>query len=46
VKLAVTDCAAFMVMAHAPVPLHAPLQPANVEPTAGVAVNETAVPSV
>jgi hypothetical protein len=34
-----------MVTAHAPVPLHAPLHPANVEPTAGVAVRITGVPA-
>ena len=32
------------VSVHAPVPLHAPLHPANVEPVAGVAVNWTEAP--
>ena len=32
------------VTAHVPVPLHAPLQPANLEPEEGVAVNVTAAP--
>ena len=44
-KVAVTDSA---VVAsdnwHAPVPLHAPLHPANAEPAAGVAVSCTDVP--
>jgi hypothetical protein len=44
VKFALTDFAASMVTLHAPVPLHAPLQPANVEPESGVAVKSTTVP--
>ncbi len=43
-KVAVTDCAAFIVTEHAPVPLQAPLQPANTDPAAAVAVSETTVP--
>lgn len=43
-KLAVTDFAASMVKAHAPVPVQAPPQPANSEPLAGVAVSATTVP--
>jgi len=34
VKLAVADCAAIIVTAHGPVPVHAPLQPAKLDPTA------------
>src|SRR5215831_3319694 len=45
VKVAVTDCAALMVVVQVPVPVHPPpLQPENVEPAAGVAVKVTAVP--
>jgi len=44
VKFALTDFAASMVTLQAPVPLQAPLQPANVEPGSGVAVKLTAVP--
>jgi hypothetical protein len=44
VKVAVTEAAA--VTAHVPVPEHAPLQPAKVEPAAGAAVRVTAVPGV
>jgi hypothetical protein len=44
VKFALTDFAASMVTLHAPVPLHAPLQPANVEPESGVAVKFTTAP--
>jgi LEA14-like dessication related protein len=43
VKFALTDFAASMVTLHAPVPLQAPLQPANVEPESGVAVKLTTV---
>jgi hypothetical protein len=43
-KVAVTELAAFIVTVHAPVPVHAPLQPVNVAPAAGVAVSVTAVP--
>ena len=46
VKVAVADCAALIVTTHVPVPLHAPLQPAKVDPAAGVAVSVTAVPAV
>ena len=45
-NVAVTLFAASMVMAHEAVPLHAPDQPAKVEPGAGVAVRVTAVPAV
>jgi hypothetical protein len=43
-KVAVTDLAADIVTEHVPVPVQLPLQPAKVEPAAGVAVNVTAVP--
>jgi hypothetical protein len=43
-NVAVTDFAASMVTAQFPVPLHAPLQPVNVEPAAAVAVSVTEVP--
>jgi hypothetical protein len=43
-KVALTDFAASMVTLHAPVPLHAPLQPANVEPESGVAAKLTTAP--
>ena len=43
-KFAVTEVAAFIVTAHVPVPVHAPLQPVNVAPAAGVAVSVMAVP--
>jgi len=44
-NVAVTACARFMVTVHVPVVfVHAPLQPAKVEPVAGVAVNVTGVP--
>lgn len=43
-KVAVTACAAFIVTTQLPVPLHAPLHPANVEPSDAVGVNVTAVP--
>jgi hypothetical protein len=43
-KVALTDFAASMVRLHAPVPLHAPLQPAKVEPESGVAAKLTTVP--
>ena len=43
-KVAVTDFAALIVSVHAPAPLHAPLQPSNRAPAAGVAVNVTTAP--
>ncbi len=43
-NVAVTFCAWVMVTVHAPVPLHGPLQPANVEPALAAAVNVTEVP--
>src|SRR5262245_12108631 len=46
VKVAVTEVAAFTVTEQVPVPEHAPLQPANEEPAAGVAVRVIAVPGV
>jgi len=43
-NLALTDCAESMVTLHAPAPLQAPPQPANVEPASGVGVRFTTVP--
>jgi hypothetical protein len=43
-KVALTDCAEFIVTLQAPVPLQAPPQPANVEPESGVAAKLTTVP--
>ena len=43
-KLAVAVLAALIVTEQAPVPVQAPLQPANVEPLAGVAVRPTIAP--
>jgi hypothetical protein len=43
-KLAVTVAAAFSVTAHVDVPVHAPVQPVNCCPLAGVAVSVTGVP--
>ena len=43
-NVAVTDSAAFIVNWHVPVPPHAPLHPANVEPVPGVGVSVTTVP--
>ena len=44
VKLAVTARAWFMVTTQLPVPVHAPLQPAKVEPVAAVAVRVITLP--
>jgi hypothetical protein len=44
VNVAVTDFAASIVTTHEPVPVHAPLQPPNVEVPSGVAVSVTIVP--
>ncbi len=43
-KVAVTDRAEVIDTVHVAVPVQAPLQPANVEPLAGVAVSVTRVP--
>lgn len=43
-NVAVTASAAFMVTAQLPVPVHAPLQPPNVEPTPAVCARVTSVP--
>lgn len=43
-NVAVTLCAEFIVTVQVPVPLHAPLHPANVLPLPGVAVSVTCVP--
>jgi hypothetical protein len=45
VNVAVTASSEFMVRVHAPVPVQAPLQPANAEPAAGVATSEMLVPA-
>ena len=45
-NVAVTLRAALIVTWHVPVPLHAPLHPANIDPLAGVAVSVTTVPDV
>jgi hypothetical protein len=45
VKFAVAVCPLLTLTAHVPVPLHGPLQPVNVDPTAAVAVRVTAVPA-
>ena len=45
-KTAVTDWAEFIVTLQVPVPEHPPLQPVNVDPPLGVAVNVTAVPTL
>src|SRR5262245_26963318 len=45
-KPAATARAASIVTLHPPVPEHAPLQPAKVEPPAGVAVRLTTVPEL
>ena len=44
-KRAVTTCDCVIATEHGSVPVHAPSQPANVEPVAGVAVSATAAPS-
>ena len=43
-KVAVTDCADVIVTTQEAVPVHAPLQPAKVDPAAAVAVRVTEVP--
>jgi hypothetical protein len=43
-NVAVTERAAVIDTVQVPVPLHAPLQPANVAPLAAVAVSVTDVP--
>jgi hypothetical protein len=43
-NVAVTDVLAVSVTVHALVPVHAPDQPANVDPLAAVGVSVTAVP--
>ena len=43
-NIALTDVSALSVTLHAPVPLHAPDQPAKVEPAPGAAFSVTAVP--
>ncbi len=43
-NVAVTDSTAFIVTTQLPVPLQAPLQPANVEPEFAVSVNVTCAP--
>ena len=43
-KVAVTDRAAVIDTVQVPVPVHAPLQPENVEPLAADAVSVTEVP--
>src|SRR5437588_935720 len=44
VKVAVTDCAAFIVTTQLPLPLHAPVHPVKVEPVVAVGVSVTCVP--
>jgi hypothetical protein len=44
VNVAVTDRVAVIATVHGPVPVHAPLHPANVEPLVDVAVNVIDVP--
>src|SRR5262245_5370867 len=43
-NVAVTDRAAVIDSVHVPVPVHAPLHPANVEPLAALAVSVTVAP--
>jgi hypothetical protein len=45
-NVAVTDSAAAIVTKQLPVPVHAPLQPANTDPVAGVSNRVTIVPPV
>ena len=45
VNVAVTDLAPSIVTTHAPVPEHAPLQPAKTDAESGVAVRVTCVPA-
>ena len=45
-KVAVTPFASLIVTVHAPVPVHAPLQPVSVESLAVVAVSVTLVPEL
>lgn len=45
-KVAMALMAPFIVIIHAPVPVHAPDQPAKVDPLAAVAVSTTEVPLV
>jgi hypothetical protein len=44
-NVATTECAAFIVTTQAPVPVQSPDQPEKVEPSAGVGVRVTIVPS-
>jgi len=43
-NVAVADFAALRATVHVPVPVHAPDQPVNVDPAAGVTVRVTVVP--
>ena len=43
-KVATTEVSVEAVMTHAPVPVHAPDQPVNIELAAGAAVKVTVVP--
>src|SRR5690348_8712135 len=45
VNVAVTLWSEPIVMSHAPVPEHAPLQPVNADPAAAVGVSDTTVPA-
>ena len=44
-KLALADCAEFIVTLQPPVPLHAPPQPENAAPEPGVSLSVTVVPA-